>query len=179
MKQLLKAVIIVLSVAYPFIIYWGLQHYSAAKLLPLLLILLFLRWIAGNKTSERMILGAILVSVVIVGITWGHQLGLKFYPAMVNLGFLILFAGSLISPPSFVERLARIRHPNLSTEGVAYTQKVTWMWSVFFLINGSVAAMTALWASNEVWTLYNGFIAYLLIGILAGGEWVIRRRVIL
>lgn len=178
MKQLLKAVIIVLSIAYPFMVYWGLQHYPASKLLPLLLILLALRWIVGNKTSERMILVAILAAVVIVAFTWGHQLGLKFYPAMVNLGFLILFAGSLISPPSFVERLARIRQPNLSPEGVAYTQKVTWMWSVFFLINGSIAAMTALWASNEVWTLYNGFIAYVLIGILAGGEWIIRRRVI-
>jgi len=179
MKQLLKAVIIVLSIAYPFMVYWGLQHYPASKLLPLLLILLALRWIVGNKTSERMILVAILVTVVIVAFTWGHQLGLKFYPAMVNLGFLTLFAGSLISPPSFVERLARIRQPNLSPEGVAYTLKVTWMWSVFFLINGSIAAMTALWASNEVWTLYNGFIAYVLIGILAGGEWIIRRRVIL
>jgi len=178
MKQLLKAVIIALSVAYPFLIYWGLQNYSAAKLLPLLLILLLLRWVVGNKTSERIILGAILVSVVIVAIVWGHQLGLKFYPAMVNLGFLILFAGSLISPPSFVERLARMRQPNLSAEGVAYTQKVTWMWSIFFLINGSIAAITALWASNEVWTLYNGFVAYVLIGILAGGEWIVRRRAI-
>ena len=179
MKQLLKAVIIVLSIAYPFMVYWGLQHYPASKLLPLLLILLALRWIVGNKTSERIILIAILFTVVIVALIWGHQLGLKFYPAMVNLGFLILFAGSLFSPPSFVERLARKRQPNLSPEGVAYTLKVTWVWSAFFLINGSIATMTALWASNEVWALYNGFIAYVLIGILAGGEWIVRRRVIL
>ena len=179
MKQLLKAVIIVLSIAYPFMVYWGLQHYPASKLLPLLLILLALRWIVGNKISERIILIAILFTVVIVALIWGHQLGLKFYPAMVNLGFLILFAGSLFSPPSFVERLARIRQPNLSPQGVAYTLKVTWMWIVFFLLNGSIATMTALWASNEVWALYNGFIAYVLIGILAGGEWIVRRRVIL
>ena len=179
MKQLLKAVIIVLSIAYPFMVYWGLQHYPASKLLPLLLMLLALRWIVGNKTSERTILIVILFTVVIVSFVWGHQLGLKFYPAMVNLGFLILFAGSLFSPPSFVERLARIRQPNLSPEGVSYTLKVTWMWSVFFLINGSIATLTALWASNEVWALYNGFIAYVLIGILAGGEWIVRRRVIL
>ena len=179
MKQLLKAVIIVLSIAYPFMVYWGLQHYPASNLLPLLLILLALRWIVGNKTSERVILIVILFSVVIVAFIWGHQLGLKFYPVMVNLGFLVLFAGSLFSPPSFVERLARIRQPNLSPQGVAYTLKVTWVWSVFFLINGGVATMTALWASNEMWALYNGFIAYVLIGILAGGEWIVRRRVIL
>jgi uncharacterized membrane protein len=176
MKQLLKAVVIVLSIAYPFIIYWGLQHFQAARLLPLLLILLILRWAVGSGTSERMVLVAILVGVVSIAFTWGHQLSLKFYPAMVNLGFLALFAGSLLSPPSFVERLARMRHPNLSPAGVAYTLKVTWMWSIFFLANGCVAVVTAIWASNEVWTIYNGFVAYLLIGILFGGEWIVRRR---
>jgi uncharacterized membrane protein len=177
MRPLIKVAVILLSIAYPFIVYWGLQHYQATKLLPLLLIILALRWLTGHQPAERRVLIAILVAVLFISFTWGHQLGLKFYPAMVNLGFLILFAGSLISPPSFVERLARIREPDLSPEGVVYTLKVTWMWSGFFLINGSIAAFTALWASTELWTLYNGFIAYLLIGILAGGEWIVRRRV--
>jgi uncharacterized membrane protein len=178
MKLLIKVVTIVLSIAYPFMVYWGLQNFQASKLLPLLLILLALRWLVGNRASERMVLVAILIGVVIIAFTGGHQLGLKFYPVMVNFGFLIIFGGSLVFPPSMVERLARIREPNLSPGGVAYTFKVTWVWSVFFLINGSIAAITALWASNEVWALYNGFVAYLLIGILAGAEWIVRRRVI-
>jgi uncharacterized membrane protein len=176
MKQLLKAVVIVLSIVYPFVVYWGLQHYQAARLLPLLLILLALRGVVGDKKSERIALIAILASVAIIAYTWGYQLSLKFYPVLVNLGLLVLFASSLLSPPSFIERLARIRHPKLSPAGVAYTLKVTWMWSLFFLVNGCIAAFTALWASNEVWTLYNGFIAYLLIGILFGAEWIVRRR---
>ena len=176
MKQLLKAVVIVLSIAYPFMIYWGLQNFQAARLLPLLLILLILRWLAGNRSSERLVLVAILIGVILIALTWDYQLSLKFYPAMVNLGFLILFAGSLLSPPSFIERLARMRHPDLSPAGVAYTRKVTWIWSIFFLLNGCIAAFTAIWASTEIWTIYNGFIAYLLIGILISGEWLVRRR---
>jgi len=178
MKQLLKATIIGLSIAYPFMIYWGLQYYQASNLLLLLLILLALRWVASSKKFESIVLLAILITVVTIAFTWGYQLGLKFYPAMVNLGFLILFGTSLVFPPSMVERFARIQDPNLSPEGVAYTRKVTWIWSIFFVLNGSIAAVTAVWASNEVWTLYNGLIAYLLIGILAGGEWVVRQWVI-
>jgi len=178
MKQLLKVVVIILSIAYPFLVYWGLQHYRASSLLPILLIIIGLRWVAGNRTSERMVLIAIFISVILITLAWGHLVGLKFYPVMVNLGLLILFAGSLVSPPSIVERLARMRKTNLSPEGVAYTLKVTWMWSGFFVINGSLAAITAVWASNEVWALYNGLIAYLLIGFLASGEWIVRRRVI-
>jgi uncharacterized membrane protein len=177
MKQLLKAVVVTLTVAYPFMVYWGLQHYPAAHLLPLLLIILGLRWFAGNRPGERPVLIAILASVVVVTLTWGHQLGLKFYPALVNLGFLVLFAGSLLSPPSIVERLARLRDPQLSPAGVVYTTRVTWAWCIFFLFNGSLAAITALWASDEIWVLYNGFVAYLLIGALAGGEWLLRQRV--
>ena len=178
MKRLLKATIIVLSIAYPFMIYWGLQYYQASNLLLLLLILLALRWVASSKKFESIVLLAILITVVTIAFTWGHQLGLKFYPAMVNLGFLILFGSSLVFPPSMVERLARIQDPNLSPEGVAYTRKVTWIWSIFFVLNGSIAAATAVWASNEVWTLYNGLIAYLLIGILACGERVVRQWVL-
>lgn len=177
MKQLLKVVVALLTIAYPFMVYWGLQHYAAASLLPILLLLLVLRWFTGNRPGERFVLLAIFAVVIVVAFTWGHQLGLKFYPALVNLGFLVLFAGSLLSPPSFVERLARLRDPGLSPAGVAYTAKVTLAWSVFFVINGSIAAITALWASDEIWLLYNGFIAYLLIAALAAGEWLLRRRV--
>ena len=177
MKQLLKVFVILLTIGYPFIVYWGLQHHSAAKLLPLLLALLALRWLVGNRRGERWVLIAILAIVLTVAFTWGYQIGLKFYPALVNLGFLVLFAGSLLTPPSFVERLARLRELDLSPAGVIYTRRVTLVWSIFFVVNGSVAAATALWASDEIWLLYNGFIAYLLIGTLAAGEWLLRQRV--
>lgn len=177
MRQLLKAAVVVLTIVYPFAIYLGLQYYSATTLLPLLMLLLILRWFAGNRPGERLVLIAILSALVIVGLAYGHQLGLKFYPALVNLGFLVLFAGSLWSPQSFVERLARLRNPELPQRAVVYTRRVTWLWSCFFVVNGSIAAFTALYASDAAWALYNGFIAYLLIAALAGGEWLVRRRV--
>lgn len=178
MKQPLKLAVLVLSIAYPFLIYWGLQHYAASSLFPLLFLLLGLRWIIGGKSFERTILIAIMAVLVFIVLVWGHQLGLKFYPVMVNIGFLSLFVGSLIFPPPIVERMARIREPDLSPRGVAYTYKVTWVWIVFFIVNGSIATLTAIWGSDEIWMLYNGFVAYLLIGILVASEWLVRRRFI-
>ena len=174
----LKAAAILLTIAYPFMVYLGLQHFPAERLLPLLLLLLVLRWFSGNRPAERPLLIAILVSVLAVGYLFGHQLGLKFYPALVNVALLIVFAGSLLSPPSIIERIARLRDPQLSPAGVAYTARVTLVWCLFFVINGSLAAASALWASDEVWLLYNGFIAYLLMGLLFAGEWLVRQRVI-
>lgn len=169
--------VIALSLCYPFMIYWGLQFYEAKLLLPVLLILLGMRWVAISGRSERYVIVATLVGVASVVLFYDEQLGLKFYPVMMSLGFLVLFGSSLFSSVSFVERLARIRDPNLSEKVIAYTRKVTWVWSGFFLLNGTIAAMTALWATDKVWMLYNGMIAYLLMGILAAAEWLVRQRV--
>ena len=51
------------------------------------------------------------------------------------------------------------------------------MWCGFFVVNGAVAAATALWATPAVWALYNGLLSYVAMGVLMGGEWLVRRRV--
>ena len=48
--------------------------------------------------------------------------------------------------------------------------------NAFFVFNGSIALITV-FCEDAVWALYNGFIAYLLMGTLFLGEWLIRRRV--
>ena len=87
---------------------------------------------------------------------------------------LALFAASLYRPPSLIERLARLREPDLPPEGVRYTRRVTQLWCLFFVLNGSVALYTALFTSLATWTLYNGFIAYLLMGTLFAVELLCR-----
>lgn len=158
-------------------VYWGLQHFEAKVLLPALLILLSMRWLVEGKKTERKIIIATVLGIVSVGLIWGNALGLKFYPVMMNLGFLVVFASSLISPPTVVERLARIKEPDLPEHAIAYTKKVTIAWSIFFFVNGSIAAFTALYSTEKIWMLYNGFVAYILIGMLAAGEWLIRQKV--
>ena len=54
-----------------------------------------------------------------------------------------------------------MQEPDLDARGQAYTRRVTQVWCGFFVLNGSLALATALWASEEIWALYNGLIAYL------------------
>ena len=90
---------------------------------------------------------------------------------------LLLFAWSVVRPPTIVERIARLREPDLSTDAVIYLRRVTIAWMVFFVCNGAVALYTALQSSLEIWTFYNGFVAYILIGAMFGGEFLTRMRV--
>ena len=95
----------------------------------------------------------------------------------MNVAMLALFGASLLKGPTVVERLARLHDPALDAHGVAYTRRVTQVWCGFFIVNGSIGLATALWASEQTWALYNGFITYVLMGSLMGGEWLVRRRV--
>jgi uncharacterized membrane protein len=111
--------------------------------------------------------------------TWlGHGwMPLKLYPVGISGLMLLIFGVSLVHGPTAIERIARLTEPDLPPQAVAYTRRVTQVWCVFFVFNGAMALGTALWASDAVWTLYNGCVAYVLMGLLMGGEWLVRRRV--
>lgn len=118
--------------------------------------------------------GALLLAGLAVGAN--ALLPLKLYPVLVNGALLMAFGYSLAAPPSMVERLARLREPDFPPAAVAYARRVTQVWCVFFVFNGALALGTALWASEAVWSLYTGVIAYLLMGALFGAEFLFRLR---
>jgi uncharacterized membrane protein len=173
---LLAAALLVVSVAYPVVVYLALGHVGPRWIALLLVVLALARaWV----TRELFWLGAAAVAMVLaaasfLGDFWGP---LKLYPALVNGVMFGLFAMSLWRGPSVVERLARLREPDFPPAAVAYTRRVTQVWCGFFVVNGLVAAATALWASTAVWTLYNGLLSYVAMGALMGGEWLVRQRV--
>ena len=119
-----------------------------------------------------------LLIVIGASILWSENASTaRLYPVFVNFGLLTYFTWSLIHPPSAVGRIARISEPNLPPHAVVYTARVTLAWCFFFLINGSIALYTAIWSSLEIWTVYNGLIAYVAMGLLFSVEYIIRHRV--
>lgn len=171
-----------LLLAWPFLIGFGLAHNGLHWLLPLMALLLFLRFRQTRRQAGplRVVTQVVAVAGIMLCLASyllkSHQL-LLFYPVVVNAVMLAVFGGSLWSAMPIVERLARLSEPDLPAAGVRYTRKVTQLWSVFFIINGSIALFTALHGDMALWTLWNGMIAYLLMGLLMGGEWLVRRRI--
>lgn len=107
---------------------------------------------------------------------WRNSLPLLYYPILVNAIFLFIFAISLKQKQTLVERMARLRNPDLPESAVRYTRRVTEAWCLFFILNGALAWLS-IGAGEAVWALYNGGIAYVLMGLMFAGEWLIRRRV--
>lgn len=169
------ALLAVVTFAYPFLVYAALGRVEPRWLALLLLALALLR--AWARRSAVWLAAAGATALLAAAAALGNQLlPLKLYPALVNAALLLVFGASLLRPPTVVERLARLREPQLPPAAVAYTRRVTQLWCAFFVVNGALAFATARWASDAVWALYNGLIAYLAIGALFAAEWCWRRR---
>jgi uncharacterized membrane protein len=166
----------VLTLVYPLAIWlghgrieprWlaGLLLLTVATRLPTLRLSAAARWSAG---------GALLL--VALAVASNAVLPLKLYPVLVNAAFLCAFGVSLLSGPSMIERLARLREPDLPPQAVRYTRRVTQAWCVFFVLNGAACLGTALFSPEAVWSLYTGVVSYVLMGLMFGGEYLLRMR---
>lgn len=177
MPNLINSAIGFLTLFYPFAVYFGTQYLEPWKIASMLFVLLGIRLCLSYRIkhwSSPLLLMAMIYSSFAI---WSNELlTLRFYPAVANATMLLVFSWSLRSPTSLIERLARVQHPDLPPEGIIYTRRVTQIWCVFFIVNGSIGLVTALWSSFEIWSLYNGFIAYILMGILLVGEYIVRMR---
>jgi uncharacterized membrane protein len=95
----------------------------------------------------------------------------------MSIAIAAVFAMSLAHPPSLIERYARLRHPELPPEGRSYCRAVTMVWTAWLSVNALVALLLAVFGSDAAWALWTGVIAYLVMGFLFAGEFVLRRMV--
>jgi len=167
---------VALTALYPVLVYLGLAHAEPRVLALLLLALALARYLASRSQQA---LAVALAGLVLAALTaWSNQLlPLKIYPVAMNIAMLVLFGASLGGAARQRGEARGRGAPELDAHGVAYTRRVTQVWCGFFVVNGGICLATALWASEQTWALYSGFITYVLMGALMGGEWLVRRRV--
>jgi uncharacterized membrane protein len=173
----LTALTVVITLLYPLAIWLGHGQVEPRLLAGLLVLAALTRlpMLKVGKISRWWLAGALLLALLAA---WNNALlPLKLYPVLVSAAMLAVFGYTLIAPPSMVERLARLQEPDLPPQAIGYTRRVTQVWCGFFAVNGLIALITALWASPAVWSMYNGVISYCLMGVLFGGEYLVRLRV--
>ncbi|MGL6500327.1 DNA gyrase subunit B [Aeromonas dhakensis] len=175
---------------YPLAVYWGLTHAGQTPLLLGLLLIFSLRLLPGllkgrvrfGPLPEWLWLGRLLACIglglTLLSALFNARHWLLYYPLAVSLALLCLFGWSLTRPMSLVERLARLQDPALPAAAIGYTRRVTQVWCGFFVINGALAAFTIWHGDLALWSLYNGFVSYLLMGGLMGAEYLVRRRLL-
>lgn len=175
MRLIIQVISTLLLLGYPIAVYFGL-HYLPPGVIALSLCLLLVARLAIQQQRVKAMALPLLAGIVLTAGSFIAKRNdwLLYYPVVINLTMLGLFAYSLKHGPSMIERLARLKEPKLPDAAIPYLANVTKLWCGLFIINGVAAWYTAHYTSLATWTLYNGLIAYLLIGLLLGGEWLYR-----
>lgn len=156
---------------YPVLIFCALKNGAAPVTMALLLSLI----VAVSFFCKRQLLPTLGgIALIVLTLLFKDAVFAKLYPVLINSVFFILFVSSLKGKP-LAQLFAEKIEPNLSEEKKIYTRKVTIAWSLFLLFNLTLSFLT-LFASDEVWVLYNGFVSYILMGLMFASEYFIRRR---
>jgi len=169
-----------LLLTYPLSIYYGLQYLEPRYIGVLGFLLVSIRFLLARKGFHWEAVRSLLPPTIVSALLWLFLVLLDepnlifFNPVLVNLVMLSTFVSSLFHPPSMIERIARLTDGDLPHAAVGYTRKVTVVWCWFFFFNAVAATYTGLFTSMEVWALYNGLVAYLMIGLLFGVEYCVR-----
>jgi uncharacterized membrane protein len=166
---------IALGAVYPFVVYLCLD-----RLPPGVFVLMALAIVAARIAVARRSAWAksVTISLGVAGILLAlidQTLASRAYPVLMGLSAAAVFGHSLLYPPTVIEQFAG-REAASSPEAIQYLRKLTVVWLVFLLVNAAVSAATAIIGDVALWTLYNGFIAYMLTGALFVGEMLVRPR---
>lgn len=177
MSRLIGLGLLLAGLLYPFAVYFGMEHFAPWQFGLLLGSLWLARALTGRRRPGSLWMALVAIVFCLLLALFDSPVLLRWYPVLISGFMLVLFGVSLIYGTPMVERLARLREPQLPAKGIRYTRQVTIAWSVFFLCNGLCAAALTLWAPLSWWMLYTGLISYGLIGLMFAIEWLIRQRV--
>jgi uncharacterized membrane protein len=178
-KKFLTGIFITLSVLYPFFVYYFLDIvpalYFILGIIGLLSIRIALLYLKNKKSLAPIFFSLFVVAVMLIFYCWNSSTAPLFYPVVMSLAIAFLMGFTLLYPPSMIERFARLLEPDLDERGVRYTRKVTVVWMMFGFVNAALSLITVILNDRAIWTLYNGCISYILMGLLMSIEYIVRR----
>ncbi|QEY11866.1 hypothetical protein [Cellvibrio sp. KY-YJ-3] len=180
MKPLLSLILVLVSIAYPLLVYLGIQHISPALFALVLAVLALAKFSAARRQGQAQThaeLGLLLVALAysLALLIANSELLLKLYPVLISLCMALFFALSLRAPESLIERLARLAGETITPRAKAYTRVLTAIWAVLLVGNALVALYLAFFASLKSWALYSGLLSYVFFAVFFALEYSYRR----
>ena len=170
-NKVLKAFGFVFILLYPFCIFLMLKRGLSLRFMSLLLFVLILSSFLRSGKKVFLYVGFVLITGLLL---FNNDLFLRLYPVCMNFIVCLSFWLSLREKPLvtlFAEKMGHKPDKNM----LSYTKKATIAWAIFMTVNTVVSIIT-LFTNLWFWTLYNGLISYILIGIMFIAEYLIRRR---
>ncbi len=116
----------------------------------------------------------VAVASAAIGLLTHEPRALLVLPSASQLAFAALFLSSLRATP-LVEHFARMESPRLGPRQRAYCRVVTAVWGVILAASALAGLALAAWAPLRVWAAFTTVGVYVVIAVVFGTEYVVRR----
>lgn len=166
-----------LTLAYPAVVYFGIQNASSAVFASVLLLVTLARLFLGRgKINYRQNAMLIIMAVYsfITALT-NSEWALRMYPVVISFCMAGVFAITLFESESFIEKVSKLAGKEITVNAKRYTRKLTFVWALALVVNGIVSLLFATYASLKTWAFYCGFLSYLMFAALFFIEFIYRQ----
>ncbi len=203
MKKFFRVLFYIVAAIYPMLVFTMLVVFKLpVRILSLCVVALafaFFLSATGSRNSDAesekkaldwrpMLSSALFLLAGIFCFAFNSKIFLKLYSVAISATLLCVFGSSLFFKPNIIFRFAclsdkTIKGSSFENQVNGYCQKVTIIWCAFFIINGSISAFSSLHdfgsdvLNDKIWSVYNGGISYILMGLLFTVEFIVRKMV--
>lgn len=203
MKKFFRVLFYIVAAIYPVLVFTMLVVFKLpVRILSLCVVALafaFFLSATGSRNSDAesekkaldwrpMLSSALFLLAGIFCFAFNSKIFLKLYSVAISATLLCVFGSSLFFKPNIIFRFAclsdkTIKGSSFENQVNEYCRKVTIIWCAFFIINGSISAFTSLHdfgsdaMNDKIWSVYNGGISYILMGLLFTVEFIVRKMV--
>lgn len=176
MKSLIPLLLAIISIAYPAMVYFGIQYLSPAYFALLIFALAIAKFLSTrNQTGKDQWLLLLAVTAYSLWLLVSNsEEWLKLYPVIISWCLAAIFILSLRHPETILERLARLGGAEITPRAKVYIRRLTLVWALLLTANGLVALYLAFFASLKSWALYCGLLSYLIFGTFFALEYAYR-----
>ena len=177
MKKASLLIVSIVGIAYPLVVYTGMQHMGVTGLATILLVFAAFRFfLTGKKTTLLWIAAGLICSFSLLIMALKSETLLRFYPVLVSVGVALAFLFSLWQDKTLIQRFAEMTGETITPVALRYMRLLTGWWVGLLLLNAVVASYTVFYTSLKTWTLYNGLVSYLIFGLFMILEWLYRQH---
>lgn len=164
-----------LFLAYPYLVYRGMES-GMVGLAPAIFSGIYLFQAFAARAVKIKIYKALIAIALLLGAYYLQTITAKVLPVLIQLLLMYFFGRTLLKGkgPSFIESFVRLEFPEFPPGISEYCRQLTILWTVFFAFNAIMCVVLAIWGTDFWWTLYNGVLIYLMIGVLVIGEYIYR-----
>jgi len=135
----------------------------------------------GKHTLALFVSPLILCAIGSASLLLDDEIVIKLYPALADLAFLTIMITSFIFPPPLAFYFIDIFDKTMKTvipkqKFDLYCFRASYVWCVYFVIDGIIATLTTFYMDSLNWGIYNAGITYVIMGMIFAGEYIILKR---